>query len=223
MANNKTPQVFFVSDTHYSHSNICRGITKWGTTDEDGTFHRDEKGTRDFDTLEEMNDAIVKGINDKVMPDDILYHLGDWSFGGFDNIKEFRDRINCKNVHLILGNHDHHIARNKGNITDLFSSVAHYRELKISGQTMIMSHYPMVVWNHHYDLKNPSIMLFGHCHGNLDAKHLGGRKTMDIGIDTHPEFRPYHIDEIKEIMETRTVEFVDHHNAETTNHNIVEK
>lgn len=205
MANNKTPQVFFCSDTHYNHSNICRGISKW----------EGKKGTRDFDTLEEMNDAIVKGINDKVMPDDILYHLGDWSFGGFDSIKEFRDRINCKNIHLILGNHDHHIARNKNDVTKLFTTVSHYREKKIGGQMIIMSHYPMHVWNHHYQ---GSWMLFGHCHGSLNPKHLGGRKTMDIGIDCTPDFAPIHIDELKRIMASKSIVFVDHHDSATTNH-----
>ena len=44
---------------------------------------------------------------------DILYHLGDWSFGGLNQIWEFRKRLNCKKIHLILGNHDHHIENNK--------------------------------------------------------------------------------------------------------------
>ena len=35
-----------------------------------------------------------------------------WSFNGFDKIIEFRNRLNCKNIHLILGNHDTHIEKN---------------------------------------------------------------------------------------------------------------
>jgi calcineurin-like phosphoesterase family protein len=216
----KKPEIFISADTHYNHSNICRGITKWGTTDEAGVFHKDVIGTRDFATLAEMNDAIVNNINNIVGEDDILYHLGDWSFGGFASIKEFRDRIKCKNIHLIIGNHDHHIARNKNDISNLFTTVSHYREVKLSGLTVIMSHYPMIVWNHHYQ---GSIMLFGHCHGSLNEKFGFGRKTKDIGIDTHPEFRPYHIDEIKTIMNTKKIEFIDHHDTNTTNHNNVEK
>ena len=45
--------------------------------------------------------------------EDTLYHLGDWSFGGIENIWNFRKRINCKNIYLVPGNHDHHIKKNK--------------------------------------------------------------------------------------------------------------
>jgi calcineurin-like phosphoesterase family protein len=166
-----------------------------------------------------MNTVIIKNINDKVQENDILYHLGDWSFGGFHSIKEFRDQINCRNIHLILGNHDVHITKNKDNVSSLFSSVSSYKEVVIGGNTIILSHYPMMVWNGHY---HGSWMLFGHCHGSLDSKYLGGRKMMDVGIDTHPEFRPYHLDEIRKIMDVRSIEFVDHHDENTRNHKIVE-
>lgn len=102
-------RIFFTSDTHYGHTNICRGISNW--RDADGNVPVSQ--TRDFDTLSQMNDKIVESINSVVCEDDILFHLGDFSFGGFDNIAEFRSRIVCKNIHLILGNHDHHIERNK--------------------------------------------------------------------------------------------------------------
>jgi calcineurin-like phosphoesterase family protein len=108
--NNKT--IWLTSDTHYSQKNICRGTTNWRTPEGEIPTER----TRNFNTLEEMNDAIVNNINNLVKEDDILIHLGDWSFGGFENIEEFRNRIICKNIHLILGNHDHHIDKNHNNI-----------------------------------------------------------------------------------------------------------
>jgi calcineurin-like phosphoesterase family protein len=99
----KGQTVWFTSDTHYNHSNICSSTTKWA----------DSRLTRQFDSLEDMNQRLVDNINDTVKEDDILIHLGDWSFGGIDSIGEFRDRIICKNIHLVLGNHDHHIQNNK--------------------------------------------------------------------------------------------------------------
>ena len=106
-------RIWFTSDTHYKHSNICRGTSNWPA----------DSKTRDFDTLDKMNDMIVNNINHLVGEDDILFHLGDWSFGGFENIQEFRNRLICKNIHLILGNHDHHIERDKGGVKSLFASV----------------------------------------------------------------------------------------------------
>ena len=85
----KGQNLFFTSDTHYSHSNICRATTRW--TDADSV-------TRDFKSLEHMNDTLVNNINEVVGQDDILIHLGDFSFGGFDKIKEFRDRIICQKI-----------------------------------------------------------------------------------------------------------------------------
>lgn len=118
----KNKNVFITSDTHYGHSNICRGTTNWRLPD--GSIPIDQ--TRDFETIEKMNDTIVNNINSMVGQDDVLIHLGDWSFGGFDNIKKFRERIICKEIHIILGNHDHHILNNKENVRELFTSVSEY-------------------------------------------------------------------------------------------------
>ena len=79
------PDVWIFSDQHYNHKNICRGITNWRTKDDEVPISQ----TRDFDTLDKMNAAIVNNINETVMQDDILICLGDWSFGGFENIKIF--------------------------------------------------------------------------------------------------------------------------------------
>jgi calcineurin-like phosphoesterase family protein len=101
-------KVWITSDTHYSHKNICRGTTNWRLPD----GSKPEEQTRPFETIDKMNAAIVNNINSVVGQDDVLIHLGDWSFGGFENIEEFYHRLICKNIHLILGNHDHHIDRN---------------------------------------------------------------------------------------------------------------
>ena len=54
--------------------NICYGVSSWPEK---------ESNCRMFNTLEDMNTAIVKSINSVVGENDILYHLGDWSFGGW--------------------------------------------------------------------------------------------------------------------------------------------
>lgn len=109
-------RVFITSDTHYGHKNLCRGVSAWDA-------NRSQDSVRDFDTLDEMNDQIVHKINAVVGEDDYLIHLGDWSFGGFENIKKFRDRIVCKNILLVLGNHDHHIENNREGTQDNFLKV----------------------------------------------------------------------------------------------------
>jgi len=179
----KDRKVWITSDTHYGHTNICRGITNWKMSD--GSIPVNQ--TRDFMTLDEMNDAIVNNINGVVGEDDVLIHGGDWSFGGFENIQIFRDRILCKEIHLIFGNHDHHIERNRENCQRLFASVRDFMRLEYHGHTFEIMHYPITSWN---NLRNGRIHLHGHCHLPHDQKISGGRR-MDIGMDGHPEFRPY--------------------------------
>jgi len=138
-----TSDVWIFSDPHFNHKNICRGTTNWRTPEGEVPVSQ----TRDFPTLEKMNTAIVNNINENVMQDDILICLGDWSFGGYDSIREFWDRIVCKNIHLILGNHDHHIENNRGGSQGLFKSVSHYNTLKIQEHTFRLMHYPISSWD----------------------------------------------------------------------------
>ena len=190
------PEVWIFSDPHYNHSNICRGTTNWRTVEGEIPIEQ----TRDFATLEKMNESIINGINWNVGQDDILICLGDWSFGGFESIEEFRNRIICRNIHLVLGNHDHHIERNRGDIQKIFTSVSDYETLIIDKRTFRLFHYPIQSWN---GMNNGDIHLHGHVHLPPNRK-FGQGKKMDVGIDGHPEFRPYNImREIVPIMDKR--------------------
>jgi len=206
----KTGQrVWFTSDTHYNHSNICRATTRWVGAD---------NLTRDFSSLERMNDELVFWINQRVAQDDILIHLGDWSFGGFESIKQFRDRIVCQNVHLVLGNHDHHIERNKSNIQSIFSSVNHYLDLEVSWwldkshvntdasskqkerQRFICMHYPIASWN---GMNDGSIHLHGHVHLPNHLRIADG-KAMDVGVDGNA-LEPIDMRDVISIMKSRPI------------------
>lgn len=202
--------IWFTADTHYGHKNICRGVSEWKD-------RMDQ--TRDFKTVDQMNQAIVDNINDKVDQNDILWHLGDWSMGGMENIEAFRNRIVCKNIHLILGNHDKAIAKYPEKFHQLFSSVKSLYgypqtgKTKIGGTSFILCHFPMFVWDKHM---HGAIHLHGHSHGSLEMPGMEKRKILDVGMDNHPEFRPFHIDEIRKMMDKRGTIEVDHHTNKTT-------
>jgi calcineurin-like phosphoesterase family protein len=177
--------VWITSDTHYSHKNICRGVTAWRTKEGEIPVSQ----TRDFATIEKMNSTIVNNINDVVGQDDMLIHLGDWSFGGFEQVREFWDRIVCKNIHLVLGNHDHHIENNRGGSQGLFKSVSHYNTLEIGQFKFRLMHYPISSWD---GLGKGVMHLHGHCHLPNNLKLSKGQR-MDVGMDGHTEFRPYNV------------------------------
>lgn len=201
---------FFISDTHFGHANIAsKNISKW------------KEGYRDYNSLEEMNQDIVKWINKTVGPDDELYHLGDWSFGGIENIEKFRSQIFCRNIHLILGNHDHHIEENKRTIDvpgtklyprEFFTSVQHYKEVMIGKTPFVLFHYGQRVWHGSH---KGWIHLYGHSHDSLPPYG----KSMDVGVDTAIRLfgvpRPFSVEDIYKHMETRKIEFVDHHGPNT--------
>jgi len=203
-------RLWFTSDTHYNHTNICRATTRWIDAD---------SVTRDFSSLEMMNEELIFWINQRVAQDDILIHLGDWSFGGFENIKAFRDRIICQNVHLILGNHDHHIERNKDNIQSIFSSVNHYLDLNVSWwiagkkkehARFICMHYPIASWN---GMNDGAIHLHGHVHLPKHLRMAAG-KAMDVGVDGN-DLEPIEMDDILIKMVSRPIDKLslpkDHH------------
>jgi calcineurin-like phosphoesterase family protein len=192
-------KVWFTSDTHYSHANICRATTKWGNS---------LTLTRDFGSLDQMNSALVNNINSLVGENDHLVHLGDWSFGGFEKIAEFRNRIVCKNIHLVLGNHDHHIERNKGDIQELFSSVQSYLKLDLripNGKLIdkiriICMHFPIASWD---GMNEGIIHLHGHTHLPPN-KRISPGKSMDVGVDGNG-LKPISLNSILNLMEKRSI------------------
>jgi len=119
--------IWFFSDPHYNHKNIVRGTTSWEISDNNSGVNK----LRDFDTLEEHNETLIKNINSLVKYDDEVYCLGDWSFGGHEQIKKFRDRLECMSIHLIFGNHDQHITPIDSQYRKLFASCDYYKELEL--------------------------------------------------------------------------------------------
>lgn len=208
----KGQQLFFTSDTHYSHSNICSATTNWSVND---------GYARKFDSLQDMNQRLVDNINNMVGEGDILIHLGDWSFGGFDKIEEFRSQINCKNIHLVLGNHDHHIERNKEGIQRLFSSVQQYLRLEVRRPinkatvekfTFVCMHYPIAS---HHDMNQGVIHLHGHVHLPPHLR-IGKGKSLDVGVDGNG-LEPISLDEVVKLMSNQPIKKLelpkDHHEA----------
>jgi calcineurin-like phosphoesterase family protein len=191
-----TGVVWITSDPHYNHKNICRSVTNWRTQDGDVPTYN----TRDFQSIDQMNDALVNNINFKVGQNDTLIILGDIAFGGFESIGKFLDRLVCKNIHLVLGNHDHNIRNNRENIQELFISVSDYLQVRINDQDFVLSHYPFSSWN---GLNKGVIHLHGHVHLSNQNK-WGNGKRLDVGVDGNGYF-PYKITEIVHMMDRREI------------------
>jgi len=205
---NKGQRLFFTSDTHYNHDNICSATTKW----------IDPVTCREFKSLEHMNATLVGNINEVVGQNDILFHLGDWSFGGFEMIEEFRNRIVCQNVHIITGNHDHHIENNRDGCQSLFASVSKYQNLVVKTNVgtlaakeyrFALMHFPIASWD---NMARGAIHLHGHVHFTAD-KRIGTGKMMDVGVDGNKLY-PIDMSEVVSIMKDQPIKSMfkfDHH------------
>jgi len=166
--------VYFTSDNHFGHNNILQL----------------GKG-RPFDSLSEMEEAMIENWNRVVQKGDRIYHLGDFSFKAKqDHIDSILRKLNGDKF-LISGNHDSKAVLKSQH----WSQVWQYREISIEGQKIILSHYPFQEWNRSW---HGSWHLHGHCHGNLAWTPT--IKRLDIGVDCY-DFTPVSFEKIKEDME----------------------
>jgi calcineurin-like phosphoesterase family protein len=205
---NKGQKLWFTSDTHYNHANICSATTKW----------TDPVTCREFKSLEHMNAHIVGNTNEKVGQDDILFHLGDWSFGGFEQIELFRNQIVCRNIHIITGNHDHHIENDREGIQSIFSSVNKYLNLNVKWnvgtplmdeQRFALMHFPIASWD---NMARGAIHLHGHVHFEPRLR-IGAGKMMDVGVDGNGLY-PIEMSEVLRLMRNQPIKSMftfDHH------------
>lgn len=179
-------KIKITSDLHFNHKNIVKGVTSWKHTDI----------CREFETLEHHNEYLIHILNKHIEYDDIHICVGDWSFGGFEWIKKLWDRLECHNIHFVLGNHDQHIESNKENIQELFLSVQDRLHINIGDKDFVIQHMPLETWDHIF---KGWMHLFGHQHSD----RVGPGRKMDVGIDKYGTLRePYTIDEILSILES---------------------
>lgn len=174
--------IFFTSDTHFGHKNLLhlgRG--------------------RPFSSIEEHDEALVDRWNERVQPQDRVYHLGDFAFANRDRTEEILDRLKGQ-IHFVRGNHDSGMDR----FASRFASYQQYKEIRVEGQRIVLFHFPVASWHkaHH-----GSWHLHGHCHGNFQAPN---GPMADVGVDCW-DFAPVAYEEIAEALSTKTWTPTDHH------------
>ena len=106
-----------------------------------------------------MDSTIINRLFSQVKPGDTLYLLGDIALN--ENALEWLFAFTPKgvDVHLILGNHDKIIRKNK-EYQNRFKSVSELKTITVEKQPIVLCHYMMGVWDRsHYG----SWGLYGHC------------------------------------------------------------
>lgn len=195
-------KIYITSDTHAFHVNITRGTTSWDASRQgDGS----QLKVRDFDTPLEMTERMADLFNSIIPEDGILFHLGDWSFAGKQNIEIFRNMLNVKTLHLVTGNHDEHIC--KGHYDHLFTSRQSDLKLSIGSLMFHLYHHPIQSWD---GLGRGAYHLHGHEHWTGDTRFGNGRK-MDVGVDGNG-LAPYKLTDVIDLLKDRKfVDPLNHH------------
>jgi len=169
-----------------------------------GDFHYSHKNilkytSRPFDSIEQHDEELIRRWNEKVPKNATVIFNGDFCFGSETLFKQTAERLNG-NIIWVYGNHDKPMPKNFTRYDVV--------EFSYQGNCFFCSHYAHRVWNlsHH-----GSIHLYGHSHGSLeDDKNA---LSMDVGIDCHPNFEPFSVEEILEFMKTKTWKPIDHHGS----------
>lgn len=216
MKNLTGQKVFISSDFHFGHRGITMGTSHW--VNEFGEVPLEQ--VRHFENEIQMSNQLIENINSKVGENDVLIHLGDWSFGGIENIYKFRKQINCKTIIEIRGNHDQHIGEGKKiyfpteefdedapnglefNIDWCFHSIHDVFKFKYEKYTFVCSHFPFLSWE---NISKGWLNLHGHFH-NKGQGRFTSHNQMDVGIDGN-NLQVYSIEEVIELIQENSKNF----------------
>ena len=171
--------VWFTSDLHFGHARVL------------------EFASRPWDTLRQMHQALIAGINARVSPFDELYVLGDFSYKAtLEEAVELRRKIACRNVHLVPGNHDRNWAMPE--VAGTFIVEPPIAVIKESGQKIVLSHYPLADWQ---SMSHGSWHLHGHIHSQgteyNEFNLFQGLMRYDVGVDANG-YAPVSLDELRD-------------------------
>ena len=154
-------KIFITSDQHFKHKGM---ITL---------------ANRPVKTSEEMDLKMMRAWNETVRPNDLVYHLGDLSWGTAEDACKTIYQLNGT-IRLIKGNHDRWL---KDAPDELFLSgkvemLPDLYKLKYNKTTIWLCHYPLRCWEGNF---KGSMHLYGHAHATIEPERLP--RSMDVGVD----------------------------------------
>lgn len=167
---------FVYSDPHFNHKNII------------------EYAERPFETVEEMNEALILKFNKVVMPTDTVFILGDFGFGTKEEITDIVSQLHGYKV-LIMGNHDEKKPRTWW-LEAGFDEVSK-NPILIWGK-FILSHRPLGVIE-----GMPYVNIHGHIHQNVEPTKM----HFNVSVE-QTGYKPVNLREIEKEVKRRGIRLV---------------
>ena len=133
-------RIWLTSDTHFHHKNILKY----------------EPDARPFASIEEMDSALIQRWNERVMPEDIVFHLGDFAFAGSTFIKDTLPMLKGHKF-LMMGNHD------RGRKSEFWLDAGFERVFDrpiVLDDRFVLSHEPLA------EIPPGKVNIYGHVHSS---------------------------------------------------------
>lgn len=168
--------IYFISDLHLQHKNII------------------DYCNRPFNTVDEMNSALIERWNSIITDDDIVFFVGDFCLGSKDDFIHFTSLLKGQK-HFFFGNHDR---ISKSNVLNAgWETAQHTLNLTYKGQKIRIQHYPTA------DVPDDTILIYGHVH-DKPASELP-HKSFCVSAE-RLDYRPVTIDYILEHLDYQNFE-----------------
>ena len=159
--------IWFITDTHFGHANFLTFLDDQG------------KNIRKFDSVQDMDDCMITRWNERIKPEDRVYHLGDVGSDPQTNARILPMLNGSKR--LLLGNHD----TIKGDLENYFKKITMWRIFK--EYDFVCSHLPLrddSMWNITFNV-----------HGHIHQHQEPSLRHMNICVEK-TDYKPLHLDEI---------------------------
>lgn len=178
-------KLYLTSDEHYHHRKIL------------------VYQNRPFESLTQMNEALINNHNSIVKDSDSVIHIGDFSFGKKEDF--LKTALSLNGTHYFMdGSHDLSLRsffenssnlEGKENWQNKIILLPKLFEFTFNGEKIVLCHYALKKWwaSHH-----GSFHFYGHSHGKDLSPITNSR---DIGVDT-TNFLPIVIEEAIESVRT---------------------
>jgi len=139
-------------------------------------------------TVEEHDQWIIDRINSKVEKEHSLYILGDVSMGSKIETEKLLNKIKCKNIFLISGNHDHNLRA-----CTRFTTIEQIKDFTFNSESypnlhIVLCHYPIASWNR-------KVFGAGHLYGHVHGRFQNTGLSFDIGVDAN-DYYPLSLEEV---------------------------
>ena len=170
---------YYIADMHFGHANVLRF------------------DNRPWETVEDMENALVERWNARVQKGDTVYILGDFCWQKELEWIRILNRLNGGKV-LIVGNHDSSWM-DRVDLSRYFVSVDPYLEITDGSRLLTLCHYPLLTWKH--KLRQNSFMIHGHIHNDTTSDFFPllaiRERALNAGVDING-FRPVTFGELAE-------------------------